>query len=141
MTVGSLIRGRGEVISARLDQSVAEVVGILVERRIGAVLVMDGGQIAGILSERDVVRCIAERGESILGSPASDIMTEKVETVSPDETVNSAMAHMTRRRIRHLPVVEDGRLVGIVSIGDLVKRRIEEAEQEAGALKEYIRHA
>ncbi|MEM8826225.1 MAG: CBS domain-containing protein [Pseudomonadota bacterium] len=142
MTVGSLLHGKGDaVVTARPDQPVDEIVAILVEHRIGAVLIMDGDDIAGILSERDVVRCLGKRGDEVLHAPASDIMTAEVETVTPDESIPSALAHMTRRRIRHLPVLDQGRLAGIVSIGDLVKRRIEEAEAEAETLKDYIQHS
>ncbi|MHB9881017.1 CBS domain-containing protein [Pacificimonas sp. ICDLI1SI03] len=141
MNIGSIVEGRRDVISARPDQPVAEVIGILVQHRIGAVLIMDGDRIEGILSERDVVRCIGERGESILSEPARAIMTADVITAAPKDSIAAAMASMTRRRIRHLPVLDGGRLVGIVSIGDLVKHRIEEAEREASALKDYIQHA
>lgn len=141
MTVGNLIRGRGDVISVRPETAIQEVVRILVDRRIGAVLVLDEGSIAGVLSERDIVRCLAERGGESLGLRARDLMTTEVVTTRPGESVDEAMGHMTRRRIRHLPVLDEGRLVGIVSIGDLVKARIEEAEREANSLKDYIRQA
>ncbi|MBV7257746.1 CBS domain-containing protein [Pacificimonas sp. WHA3] len=141
MFVGNIIEGRGDVISVGPDQSVSEVAKILVEHRIGAVLVMIGDHIAGIVSERDIVRCITERGPGILDGPASAIMTADVITVPPSDPVVSALSRMTRRRIRHLPVVEDAKLLGIVSIGDLVKRRIEEAVREADALKDYIAHS
>lgn len=141
MTVGRLIRGRSEVISVTPDSAIPDVVRVLVDRRIGAVLVMEGDKIAGVLSERDIVRCLAERGGEALALAARDLMTAEVETTSPDESVDQAMSHMTRRRIRHLPVLDQGRLVGIVSIGDLVKARIKDAEREAASLKDYIRQA
>ena len=141
MTVGSLIRGRGQVVSVAPETPVTEVIAILVEHRIGAVLVLSGEHIAGVLSERDLVRCLADRGGQALEKTAAELMTSEVVTVAPDESVDSAMANMTRRRVRHLPVVENGRLAGIVSIGDLVKARIEEVEREASSLKDYIRTA
>ncbi len=141
MHIASLLEGRGEIITARPDQPVHEIVAILVEHRIGAVLVMEGEAIAGILSERDVVRCLSTHGQEILSGPARQIMTADVITVSPRETVVDALGNMTRRRIRHLPVVDGDKLIGIISIGDLVKSRIEEAEREAASLKDYIQHA
>ncbi|MBZ6379522.1 hypothetical protein B5C34_07330 [Pacificimonas flava] len=141
MIVGRLIRGRSPVVSVSPDTDIRRVADILVEHRIGAVLVMQGASIAGVLSERDIVRCISERGDEALRKSAADLMTRDVETTTPHETVDRAMGHMTRRRIRHLPVLDDGELVGIVSIGDLVKARIEEAEREAESLKDYIKQA
>jgi CBS domain-containing protein len=118
--------------------ALGEVVAELVVRRIGALLVVSGEEIVGLVSERDVVRALAaERGEA-LHRTAREIMTSPVITIAPQESVNAAMELMTDRRIRHLPVVEEGRLVGLVSIGDLVKQRIAEVEQEALALKDYI---
>ena len=129
---------RQGVASVHPDSRVSEVVELLVQRRIGAVLVLDGGAPVGIVSERDIVRCLAVRGGAVMDLTARDVMTAPVITIRPDESLCDAMELMTDRRIRHLPVVESGELVGIVSIGDLVKRRIAEAEQEALALKDYI---
>jgi CBS domain-containing protein len=126
------------VASVSPDSRVLEIVDLLVQRRIGAVLVLEGGRAVGIVSERDIVRCLAVKGGAVMELEARDVMTSPVITIRPDETVCDAMELMTDRRIRHLPVVESGELVGIVSIGDLVKRRIAEAEQEALALKDYI---
>lgn len=142
MIVANLIAGRdARVINVTPSAGIAEVVSILCEHRIGAVLVMDGDTIHGVLSERDIIRCLRDRGAEALDARANDLMTADVITVSPDESVTDAMGHMTHRRIRHLPVLDGGRLVGIVSIGDLVKARIEEAEAEAESLKDYIQHA
>ncbi|MGB3722239.1 MAG: CBS domain-containing protein [Pacificimonas sp.] len=141
MYIATLLEGRGDVVTVTPDQTVQSVVDILVKHRIGAVLVLEGDAIAGILSERDVVRCLSSHGPGILNGPARDIMTKDVVTITKRETNVAALANMTRRRIRHLPVVEDARLIGIVSIGDIVKSRIEEAEREAESLKDYIQHA
>ena len=141
MYIATLLEGRGDIVTATPDQTVQSVIDLLVEHRIGAVLVMDGNVIAGILSERDVVRCLSTHGPDILTGPARDIMTKDVITITKTETNVAALANMTRRRIRHLPVVEDTRLIGIVSIGDIVKSRIVEAEREAESLKDYIQQA
>ncbi len=139
MTIASILHGKGtNVVSVSRGHRVDEVVSMLCEHRIGAVLVMEDDRIIGVLSERDIIRGLQERGAAILESGVDDIMTEDVLTVEPDEQVTTAMSMMTRRRIRHLPVVTNGKLTGLVSIGDLVKRRIEEAEREAASLMEYI---
>lgn len=139
MKVAAILRDKGgDVATIPATKPIREVVSELVVRRIGALLVVDGIEIVGLVSERDVVRALAGNGDAALDRPARDVMTSPVITISPHDSVNAAMGLMTDRRIRHLPVVEDGRLVGLVSIGDLVKRRIEEVEQEALALKDYI---
>ena len=144
MGIATVLRDKGHgtngagVASVAPDSRVSEVVELLVQRRIGAVLVLEGGRPVGIVSERDIVRCLAVQGGAVLELEARAVMTAPVITIRTDETVCDAMELMTDRRIRHLPVVESGELVGIVSIGDLVKRRIAEAEQEALALKDYI---
>jgi CBS domain-containing protein len=134
---GQGTNGRG-VAGVRPESRVSEIVDMLVQRRIGAVLVLEDGRPVGIVSERDIVRCLAVKGGGVMDLEARDVMTAPVITIRPQESVCDAMELMTDRRIRHLPVVESGELVGIVSIGDLVKRRIAEAEQEALALKDYI---
>ena len=141
MRVRAIIGVGREVIGCAPDLPIPDVIRLLVDNRIGALLVMDGDRISGVLSERDIVRCLAEQGSAALEKTARHLMTADVVTCHPDEPVLDALGHMTRRRFRHLPVIEDGRLVGIVSIGDLVKARIEEAEREAESLKEYIRQA
>lgn len=142
MTIGSILKGKGGgIISATPDQPVAEVVKLLCEHRIGAVLVMDGDRVAGVLSERDVVRELNTRGSAVMDLRARDIMTAEVVSVEPGESLTGALSRMTRRRIRHLPVMSDERVIGIVSIGDLVKARIDQAVAEAESLKDYITHA
>lgn len=139
MTIASILRSKGgEIVSVPADLPVQGVVALLHKHRIGAVLVMDGDRPVGIVSERDVVKCLHEKGVAILDTTAATIMSSPVVLASPNDTVAQSMATMTERRIRHLPVVERGKVIGIVSIGDLVKRRIEDAEHEAGLLKEYI---
>jgi CBS domain-containing protein len=139
MGIAAILREKGsEVAVIAAGASLADVVAELVVRRIGALLVLERDEIVGLVSERDVIRVLAADGRDALARTARDAMTSPVITISPHESVTAAMELMTGRRIRHLPVVEDGRLVGIVSIGDLVKRRIEEVEQEALALKDYI---
>lgn len=142
MTVASILQGKGtNVISVAPQDIVNDVVGMLCEHRIGAVLVMEGERVAGVVSERDIIRGLQEKGAAILDCQVTEIMTSEVLTVSPRDGILHALSLMTRRRIRHLPVVVDGRLHGLVSIGDLVKKRIEIIESEAASLKEYITHA
>ena len=138
MSIGSIISGRKPVIGVAGDSQVRAIVALLHEHRIGAVLVMNGGAILGIVSERDIAAGLHTLGAAILDAAAADIMTSPVLTLPPQATVAEAMAVMTNRRIRHLPVVQNDALLGVVSIGDLVKRRIEDAEQEALLLKDYI---
>lgn len=139
MGIAAILGAKGhDVATVQPDSSVAEIVADLITRRIGAVLVVDDGTVVGVVSERDVVRGLAANQGAVMGLRASEVMTSPVVTIGPGASVASALAVMTDRRIRHLPVVENGRLVGLVSIGDLVKQRIEEAEREAMALKDYI---
>lgn len=138
MTIGSIIAGRDKVVSCNEATPVREIVALLAAHRIGAVLVLEGDAIRGIVSERDIVVCLHKRGGGALEARAGELMTTPVETVTTRTKVTAAMELMTERRFRHLPVVDSGRLVGIVSIGDLVKRRIEDAEREALLLKDYI---
>lgn len=141
MSIGSIVKGRGPVIGITGDANVRAIVALLHLHRIGAVLVMDGDTIRGIVSERDITAGLHRLGLAILDAQAAEIMTSPVTTLHPSATVAEAMEMMTNRRFRHLPVVENETLVGLVSIGDLVKRRIEDAEQEALMLKDYITHA
>ena len=139
MTVGHIISQKGSaVVTAKPDDTVLAVGQLLTSRKVGAVVVIDGETIAGIVSERDIVRTVAERGEQGLKLQVSEIMTRKLEVCAPSDTVLALMSKMTDRRIRHLPVVVDGKLAGIVSIGDVVKQRIAEAEYEAAEMKRYI---
>lgn len=142
MTIASVLQYKGrDVIRAAPSNCVRDVVNMLCEHRIGAVLVIDGDTVIGVVSERDIIRGLQEKGAAILDSNVTVIMTADVLTVTPDDAVLDALALMTRRRIRHLPVMSGGRLSGLVSIGDLVKRRIEIIEHEAASLRDYIRHA
>ncbi len=142
MSIASILRGKGGgVETVAPDTNIHVIVERLHARRIGAVLVTQDERVVGVVSERDVVRCLHEKGASVLDSSAADIMTSPVHSVSPQHSISEALSLMSERRIRHLPVIEAGRLVGLVSIGDLVKRRIEDAEAEAGALQDYIRTA
>ena len=139
MSVEHILREKGrEVATISPDQSLADAARILSERRIGAVVVATGGPVLGILSERDIVRAIARGGADALANPVSSAMTGKVVTCSAKSAINEVMELMTNGKFRHLPVVDNGRLDGIVSIGDIVKHRLAEIESESAALKEYI---
>ena len=139
MTVARILDEKGRnVVKVPPDASLADVAAILAEKRIGAVLVAEGDDIRGIVSERDIVRALANFDSEALRTRASECMTSKVITCRPEDTIHDVMQKMTSGRFRHLPVVEAGRLVGIVSIGDVVKSRIEEVEREADQIREYI---
>lgn len=139
MGIAAILRAKGAyVVTVSPGTPIDSVVELLVEHRIGAVLVLEGESLVGVLSERDLVRGLKTNRQRLLELHAADLMTPVVETISPDDSVPRAMEKMTNRRIRHLPVEVNGRIVGIVSIGDLVKRRIEEVEREASQLKDYI---
>ena len=139
MTVRSVLDTKGhQVITVSPDAKLSAAVKILSERRIGAVLVMTNQRIDGILSERDVVRVLGERGAGVLDEPVRSAMTTKVITCGESDTVAAIMEVMTTGKFRHLPVVENGRLVGLISIGDVVKARLEETRHETEALKAYI---
>ncbi len=132
------LKGR-EVVTIGPDCTVSEAARILSERRIGALLIRDGGQaVSGIVSERDIVRAVADRGAGALEEPVSRFMTAKVVTCTGETSINNLMELMTQQKFRHVPVVEGGSLVGIISIGDVVKVRVEEIEAEAQAIREYI---
>ncbi len=139
MQVETILQSKGRaVVTVTSATTVAQAVELLNANRIGAVVVLDGTKVAGILSERDVVRHLGSDWASLANRPVSEIMTRTVVTASRFATVADVMERMTEKRIRHLPIVDNGELGGIVSIGDVVKRKIEETEQEATALKEYI---
>ena len=140
MNVETILRNKGNwVATIRPDATIAEAVDMLHRERIGAIVVSnDGDGVDGILSERDIVAALAERGTKLLSRSVDDIMTRAVVTCDPGDTVGELMAEMTSRRIRHFPVVADGRLCGIVSIGDLVKNRLDEVEFEAKSLRSFI---
>ncbi|HYI85144.1 MAG TPA: CBS domain-containing protein [Acetobacteraceae bacterium] len=141
--ISSILKGKGtDVVSVSPGDTVLSVARILTERRIGAVLVRDtAGSLLGIISERDIVTGMANQGQGTTQLPVEKLMTRELVTVAPQASVVQAMELMTRRRIRHLPVMEKGELVGLVSIGDLVKARIDEAEHEAAELKAYVNTA
>jgi CBS domain-containing protein len=142
MTIAAILSTKGgEVATVPAGTQVRDAVALLAERRIGAVPVLDGREIRGIFSERDLVRCVADHGPGVLDWPVDRVMSSPVETVDTRTPILSALATMTQRRMRHLPVVEAGEIRGIVSIGDLVKHRIERIEAEAEALRTYIQSA
>ena len=140
MTVKTILGHKSrDVVTIQPTATLAEAAGLLAERRIGAVLVLGiEGRVAGILSERDIVRALAERGGAVLGERVDHVMTRKVFTCSENDTVAQVMEQMTAGKFRHVPVLEHGKLAGIISIGDVVKHRIVEMEQESDALKNYI---
>ena len=140
MLVSQIIKQKGgSVFTVRPDLTLAEAARELNERGVGALVVLDGERVAGIFSERDIVRQLATAGDGALSSPVSSAMTKDVISASPQETVDALLSRMTDRRVRHLPVISrDGELCGLVSIGDLVKHKISEIEAEAQTLKNYI---
>jgi CBS domain-containing protein len=140
MRISDILRGKGDrVVTVTPDTDVEQLLTVLAEHKIGAVVVSpEGSTVAGIVSERDVVRALAARGASVLGEPVTAIHTAEVHTIAPDAAIADVERLMTERRFRHVPVVADGRLHGIVSIGDVVKRRIDELETERTTLTQYI---
>ena len=140
MSIAKIIAGRDfEIVTCKAATTVSEAVELLTERRIGAMPVTDEeGRVIGIFSERDVIRCLKVHGGKALDLDMEQVMTSPAVTVTSDTSENQALALMTRRRIRHLPVVDNGRMVDFVSIGDLVKSRIDSIESEAQAMREYI---
>ena len=142
MTIARLLEGRSpEVITCDAATPVRDAVALLAGKRIGALPVMQDGAVAGIFSERDVIYRLQADGPAVLDRPVGEVMTAPVQTITPETEVLSALAHMTKRRIRHLPVVKNGAMVGFVSIGDLVKYRIDRIESEAEAMRTYIQMA
>ena len=143
MTIAKIIGDRDatDIIACDVSTPVAEAVSILAGKRIGALPVMRDGKIAGIISERDVVYRLAEQGHDALDMTVGDIMTSPAITVEPSTLIDDALALMTRRRFRHFPVVDGDELVAFISIGDLVKHKIDEVEHEAAALRDYIKTA
>src|SRR5215213_3509796 len=140
MTVKAILsRKGGDVVTIAPTASLTEAVQLLAERRIGAVIVTGpDNRVAGILSERDIVRTLSERGPAALDENVGAVMTRKVTTCTEADTIAFIMERMTEGKFRHLPVVEQGRLTGVISIGDVVKYRIEEVVHDADALREYI---
>ena len=140
MNIALVLREKGNtIVSVRPDTPVMDLVAMITSRRIGAVLVLDGdGQLAGIVSERDVVKALAKQGTGIAALHAGDIMTRTVTTVTPQTTVNEAMELMDRGYFRHLPVLDKGELLGIISVRDVVRAQIERHVEETEGLRSYI---
>jgi CBS domain-containing protein len=143
MNVTTILSAKGgDVISIEPTATLETAVRTLAERRIGALLVLGPDRrVIGILSERDIVRVLAEKGAGVLAQPAAQVMTRKVVTCSPSDTVDVLMERMTTGKFRHVPVVEQDRVIGVISIGDVVKHRLKEIEQESAALRDYIQTA
>ena len=142
MTVRSILNTKGhQIVSVEPDAKLSAAIGLLAEKKIVAVLVMNQSRLEGILSERDIVRVLGERGAGVLDAPVSEVMTRKVVTCKETDTVAELMEMMTTGKFRHLPVVDNGKVVGLISIGDIVKRRVQEYEAEQAALRDYIKTA
>lgn len=139
MSVRDILKKKGNAVeTAGPDKTVSEAAGQLASKRIGALVITEGDSIAGILSERDIVRSASEHGAACLDRKVSDLMTKDVITCDPDESARRVLEMMTENRIRHLPVTEDGKLAGIVTIGDVVKHRLEETQHEVEELQRYV---
>ena len=142
MTVRSILNTKGhQIVSVEPDAKLAAAISLLGEKKIGAVLVMNQSRLEGILSERDIVRVLSERGAGVLGAPVSEVMTRRVVTCKETDTVAEIMEMMTTGKFRHLPVIDNGKVVGLISIGDIVKRLVQEYEAEQAALRDYIKTA
>ena len=142
MTIGAVLRSKGsQVETIAADATLYDAVRKLGEKRIGALPVIEQGRLAGIMSERDVIYCLRDHGPEVLDWPVRRVMTSPAVTVDSSTPILHALALITQRRIRHLPVVENGELKGLVSIGDLVKHRMERIEAEADAMRAYIQSA
>ncbi len=140
MSVTEILASKGHsVITVKPTDSLEDISKILAKNKIGAVMVLnDDGEVCGISSERDIVRLVAENGASALEKPVSECMTKNIISCEENATIDQAMEQMTNGRFRHLPVMKDGKLLGIISIGDVVKRKIEQAVRDAEDLKRYI---
>lgn len=143
MTIAAILNGKGagDVQSLHPDSTVADAVALLAEKRIGAAPVLENGRVVGIFSERDVIHCLQADGAAALDRRIGDVMTTAVKSIGSNESAIGALSLMTQRRIRHLPVIDGDTLVGFVSIGDLVKYRIDRIEADAAAMREYIQSA
>jgi CBS domain-containing protein len=142
MTIAAILEGKGrDIVSVGAETLVRDAVALLAERRIGALPVLEGDRVVGIMSERDVIYCLKSDGAAMLDWQVSRVMTAPAITIEPKVSALAALSQMTKRRIRHLPVVEGERLIGFVSIGDLVAYRINRIEQEAEAMRAYIQGA
>ncbi len=139
MTVKEILDVKGaDVVTVDVRTTVTELGKLLTRKNIGAALVLDTGRLMGVVGERDIVQALSSRGVDILEWPVTELMRTPVITCSPDDPVTGLMATMTQRRVRHVPVLSEGRLVGVVSIGDVVKHRLKEIEDEAQVLRDYI---
>ena len=142
MTVRSILNTKGhQIMSVEPDATMSAAIRLLGEKKIGAVLVMNQSRVEGILSERDIVRVLGERGAAVLEEPVSSVMTRKVVSCKETDTVAEIMEMMTTGKFRHLPVIDNGQVVGLISIGDIVKWRVQEYENEQEALRTYIKTA
>jgi CBS domain-containing protein len=141
MTIARIIRSESQIISCKAQTPVREAIALLAEKRIGALPVVDDGVVIGIFSERDVIYQLQSHGPSFLDKTVGDVMTSPVISIAPDTSILEALGMMTQRRFRHLPVVEQGKIIAFVSIGDLVKHRIDHISSEAEALRSYIQMA
>ena len=143
MTVKTILSSKGrDVTTIDPNATLEAAIALLAQRRIGALVVLGpGSRVIGILSERDIVRVLAAEGAAALNAPLAQVMTRKVSTCSETDTVSTIMEQMTTGKFRHVPVVDQDRLIGIVSIGDVVKHRLKEMERESEALRDYIQTA
>ncbi len=143
MNVATILKQKGRAVTtAGPGVTLQEIANKLSAKRIGAIVIVGaGGEVAGIISERDIIRALGVHGGNCLKLPVGDVMTRQVVTCQETDTLDELMAMMTARRFRHLPVVTDGALVGIVSIGDVVKHHVAEVEMEATAMRDYIAHS
>lgn len=143
MNIANLIadRASSDIISVTVDQPVRDAVKVLASKRIGALPVMSAGRVAGIFSERDVIYRLADQGSACLDLPIGEVMTSPAITTTKDTPILDALSLMTKRRIRHLPVIDGEAMCGFISIGDLVKARLDEIQYEAEAMREYIQTA
>lgn len=140
MTINIILENRAATtITATPDMTVMQAAKLLAEKRIGAVPVVEGFKVVGVMSERDLVYCLNDAGPAALDKPIGEVMTAPPITVTSNQSILGALGLMTKRRVRHLPVVEEGKLVGFVSIGDLVKYRMDRIEADAAAMRDYIR--
>lgn len=140
MNIAQILKAKGRAVAtARPDATLSDIIDKLAQKKIGAIVIVgDSGEVVGIVSERDLIRQLAERGAAALKEPVSKTMTSAVVSCQETSTLDEMMEMMTQGRFRHVPVIEDGSLVGIVSIGDIVKWRIEETEREVEAMRGYI---
>jgi CBS domain-containing protein len=140
MSVASILSGKGkDILTVTVDQPIGEASRILSENKVGALVVVENDTtVVGILSERDIVRGLSSAGASVLSQRVDSLMTAEVESCTRSETVDNVMRKMTEGRFRHMPVVESGKLVGVISIGDVVKHKIKELRHEADALRDYV---